>query len=63
MKKILLTIATVLCTNLASASIISADFQSKGDLPFETNSRGPKVFQASGVSVKGGIEFDAAVAT
>jgi hypothetical protein len=60
MKKTLLTIATVLCTNLASAAIISADFKNQGDLP-NFQSAGPVTFQATNVSVGSGIEFDTAI--
>jgi hypothetical protein len=61
MKKILLTIATVLCTNLASAAIISADFENQGNLPYFSPTSSPITFQALNVAVGAGIEFDSAI--
>jgi hypothetical protein len=61
MKKILLTIATVLCTNLASAAIISADFKNQGNLPYLFPASSPITFQASNVTVGAGVEFDDAI--
>jgi hypothetical protein len=58
MKKLLLALTATCLVNLANAAIVSADFKNTGDLPYQGNSNGPIVFQATGIAINSSVELN-----